>query len=202
MSTNWQAETQTRPELQGKILTLYKDQIVYVGNSYDEAVDFAKAQPGFDSIHYSYYAVPVRKHEFRILTLKIRSLKQQNWEPLFPVDFHLDSGERETQKMLIDSGADISVLSLAFGHRIGFTKGKHEATLEAQGVGGTVKYLLRECSITVNGHQFNNRFAWLQDPDQTEMIIGREDVFDQFDIEFKQADETILFKKRASTSVS
>ena len=41
-----------------------------------------------------------------------------------------------------------------------------------------------------------NRFAWLQDPDLDDMIIGRDTVFDLFDIEFRQADEEIEFKKR------
>lgn len=38
--------------------------------------------------------------------------------------------------------------------------------------------------------------AWLLEDDVEEMIIGREIVFDMFDIEFKQADEEIIFRKR------
>lgn len=33
----------------------------------------------------------------------------------------------------------------------------------------------------------------------SDIIIGREVIFDAFDIEFKQADETIIFKKREMT---
>ena len=38
--------------------------------------------------------------------------------------------------------------------------------------------------------------SWLQDDTIDEMIIGREIVFDLFDVEFKQADETIVFTRR------
>ena len=39
--------------------------------------------------------------------------------------------------------------------------------------------------------------AWLQDDTIIdEMIIGREIVFDLFDVECKQADETIVFTRR------
>jgi hypothetical protein len=45
-------------------------------------------------------------------------------------------------------------------------------------------------------HTLNIPVAWLLDDDFEEMIIGREIVFDMFDIEFKQAVEEIIFKKR------
>jgi len=50
--------------------------------------------------------------------------------------------------------------------------------------------------IEINGNRFKNRFAWLQDPTLNDMIIGREIVFDMFNIEFRQADEQIIFEKR------
>ena len=98
--------------------------------------------------------------------------------------------------MLIDSGADISVVSYEYGLSLGFTKGNEESLLSAEGFGGYVDYLMRDHEIEIDGHRFINRFAWIQNPEFDDMIIGREIVFDLFDIEFKQADEEIIFKKR------
>jgi hypothetical protein len=38
--------------------------------------------------------------------------------------------------------------------------------------------------------------AWLQTDDAVECLLGREVVFDNFDIEFKQRDRQIIFKYR------
>ena len=107
-----------------------------------------------------------------------------------------DSGDIIIKDMLIDSGADISVVNFQFGEALGFKKDAHDLSYRAEGFGSTVNFLLKEAVIEINGFRFTNHFAWLQDPSLNDMIIGREIVFDLFDIEFKQADEEIIFKKR------
>ena len=96
--------------------------------------------------------------------------------------------------MLVDSGADISLINYEFGKLLGFEKSSHEVVLKAEGISGSVSYLLRTSEIEINGHLFENLFAWLQDEKVDEMILGREVCFDLFDIEFKQAEETIVFR--------
>ena len=71
---------------------------------------------------------------------------------------------------------------------MGFTKDTHDLSYMAEGFGSKVNFLLKEAEIEINGFRFMNNFAWLQDPSLNDMIIGREIVFDHFDIEFKQAD--------------
>jgi hypothetical protein len=61
-------------------------------------------------------------------------------------------------------------------------------------------YLTKVLQIDIDNHTLNIPVAWLLEDDVEEMIIGREIVFDMFDIEFKQADEEIIFKKRADFS--
>jgi hypothetical protein len=50
--------------------------------------------------------------------------------------------------------------------------------------------------IELDGHIFTAPVAWAQTDFCEEILLGREVVFDLFDIEFKQADETIIFKRR------
>jgi len=50
--------------------------------------------------------------------------------------------------------------------------------------------------LIIDEHEIQTPVAWLQDSEINEIIVGREVVFDEFDIEFKQAEEKIIFKKR------
>ena len=67
----------------------------------------------------------------------------------------------------------------------------------AEGVGGgTIIYLTKVIQIEIDNHTLSIPVAWLLEDEVEEMIIGREIVFDMFDIEFKLADEEIIFRKR------
>ena len=54
----------------------------------------------------------------------------------------------------------------------------------------------------IDEHEIQTPVAWLQDSGFNELIVGREVVFDEFDIEFKQAEEKIIFKKRNPLELS
>jgi len=73
---------------------------------------------------------------------------------------------------------------------------KEELILEGETVGGNLRYLLRNLKIDIDSHEFIAPFAWLQTDNCEEILLGREVVFDLFDIEFKQAEEKIIFKFR------
>ena len=74
--------------------------------------------------------------------------------------------------MLIDSGADFSVIAHKTGLDLGFRLADAEQTLPAYGIGGTVDYVLRKIKLTINGIHFMAPIAWLQDEGIDEMIIG------------------------------
>ena len=189
LKTAWQREIYSNPNLMGKVIAIQDGKIIFEGATYQEVIaHLGKEQP------YSLFKVPHNIFQIRILSFKIKSLKKHPWFPTYLIQFHLDDGSIQIEEMLIDSGADISLINYDFGKLIGFEKSPHEAVLEAEGIGGSVSYLLRTTPIEINGFEFENVFAWLQDEEISEMIIGRETVFDLFDIEFKQAEETIVFK--------
>ncbi len=56
---------------------------------------------------------------------------------------------------------------------------------------------LRQVEMQLDGHIFTAPVAWAQTDFCQEILLGREVVFDLFDIEFKQAEEMIIFKRRS-----
>jgi hypothetical protein len=98
--------------------------------------------------------------------------------------------------MLVDSGADFSLIPKDLGIALGYELAHAEHLSQAEGIGGSVEYALREIEIQQDSYSFTAPVAWMQTEAYQDGIDGREVVFDFFDIEFKQADEKILFKKR------
>lgn len=136
----------------------------------------------------------------RLRAIRIQSVKRHEWTPKYPVILKRDGIQLE-ERMLIDSGADISVISKQTGIDLGLTVLMEDYQQEAEGVGGgTITYLTKVIQIEIDNHTLAVPVAWLLQEDFDEMIIGREIVFDMFDIEFKQSDEEIIFKKRDNLS--
>jgi Aspartyl protease len=132
----------------------------------------------------------------RIRPIRIKSVKRNEWTPKYPIILKRNGIQLEEQ-MLIDSGADISIISTQTGIDLGLTVLPEDYQQAAEGVGGgTITYLTKVIEIEIDNHTLNVPVAWLLDDDFDEMIIGREIVFDIFDIEFKQSDEEIIFRKR------
>ncbi len=71
-----------------------------------------------------------------------------------------------------------------------------EHILVGQTIGGTVEYVLRQVEMTIDGHNLMVPTAWIQNNIADVMLLGREVVFDKFNIKFRQADEEIIFTKR------
>lgn len=126
--------------------------------------------------------------------VRMRTLKTHDWQPKY--ELTLKSKESVKLKMLVDSGAEMCLITKELGRDLGCVKAAGEINSKAEGIGGSIEYLLRQLEIELDGHNFNAPVAWAQTEDCEENILGRDVVFDLFDIEFKQAEETIIFKWR------
>jgi len=188
---NWQKEIFSNKKLQGKIVAIVDEKIVAFANSYTELLKKVKHCKS-----YSFYAVPHNINEVRILPIRIKSLKKHQWQPIYSIHFFSQNRKSYTERMLVDSGADFSLITLDFGKLLGLKTTAGEIPLVAEGIGGSVSYFLREVKMEIDGHKFSAPVAWLVNPKINDMIIGRETIFDLFDIEFKQAEEKISFTKR------
>lgn len=93
----------------------------------------------------------------------------------------------------IDSGADITLVPLSLGKLLGFTKDSKKIE-KISGISGSIPiiYLINEMKI--GQYVFKAQIGWALTED-VPPLLGRKDVFDRFDITFKQAREEIVFDK-------
>lgn len=148
---------------------------------------------------YLIYIVPPRPQSLQILPINFPSVVRHHWQPNYAVKLKHHEKEIITT-MLVYSGAEGSLISLKLGQDLGLSLTDAESTLLAQTIGESVEYVLRNLEITIDQHTFITPVAWLQNTTETEqLLLGREVVFEQFDIEFKQAEEKIIFTSRNSS---
>ena len=156
-----------------------------------EVLDLAKASGEIFSI----YLVPGFTASIVILPIYFRTVSTHEWSPTYQVNLkHKDLAINAT--MVVDSGADFSIISLKVGQDLGYALADGEKILIGQTIGGTVEYVLREIEMTIDGYNLRVPTAWIQNNTADVMLLGREVVFDKFNIEFRQADEDIIFTKR------
>ncbi|RLA07409.1 MAG: hypothetical protein DRQ51_06210 [Gammaproteobacteria bacterium] len=175
--------------LLGKVLIFNKDKLIKVVDSYNEAFAIANNKK---NLHI--FKAPKNILATRILPLRVKSFKKHPWTPLYPIAF-FNSDNIITENCLVDSGADISAINYQFGLGIGLTCEPHDYIFQIEGMGGLCDYILKNIKIKIDDTALQIPVAWLQDKSSSDMIIGREVVFDEFNIEFKQKSETIIFNK-------
>ncbi|WP_375515986.1 retropepsin-like aspartic protease, partial [uncultured Nostoc sp.] len=124
-------------------------------------------------------------------------LPWHDWQPNYHVKLKHRDIEMSTT-MLVDSGAELSLISFKVGQDLGYALADAESKLLAETIGGRVEYVLRNVEMTIDEHSFIAAVAWLQtNTGGEQLLLGREVVFDKFNIEFRQADEQIIFTWRA-----
>ena len=136
----------------------------------------------------------------RILPIRIRSLKNSKWQPDYTIELSTSKAS-DKLAMLVDSGADISIIPKWTGEDLGLKIDENDYIEKAEGVNGTVDYVIKNLTFNIDGHIFKAPVGWVQTEEVEDILLGREVVFDLFDIEFKQVEETIIFKKRKNTVI-
>ncbi len=121
----------------------------------------------------------------RILPIRVRTLKFHEWLPNYKVSLHL-GGNRKEVEMLVDSGADISLVPHWLGKELGFELTVGEVIEKAAGICGSVDYAIRLLDYEINQKIIKDvPTAWVLEEDCNDIILGREVIFDAFDIEFR-----------------
>ncbi|MBW4448013.1 MAG: retropepsin-like domain-containing protein [Spirirestis rafaelensis WJT71-NPBG6] len=185
------------------LLDLYKNQYVaYNANgliahseNLRELLQLAEASEQLFAI----YLVPRSTASIQILPIRFRAIARHDWQPNYHVKLkHRDVDISTT--MLVDSGAELSLISLKVGQDLGYALADAESALLAETIGGRVEYVLRNVEMTIDGRSFIAPVAWLQtNTGGEQLLLGREVVFDKFNIEFRQADEQIIFTWRENS---
>jgi hypothetical protein len=95
-------------------------------------------------------------------------------------------------RLLVDSGADITVITRSDGNLLGLTIEPGEAPMYLRGFSGhVVAGYRRDVTVTIQGHSFPAPVFWAAS-DEVHRVLGREGVFDRFDVDIRQADRQIL----------
>jgi len=96
--------------------------------------------------------------------------------------------------MMLDSGADISMIPYSLGEIIGL-KLDMSTRSEVHGIGeGTVPRVLNQVTLRVGDIEFPARIGWAL-IEEVPFILGRLDVFSRFAIEFREFENKILLKQ-------
>ena len=95
--------------------------------------------------------------------------------------------------MLLDSGADISMIPYSVGETIGLELDMSTRS-EAQGIGeGSVPYVLGQVTLQIENFKISARIGWAL-IEEVPFILGRLDVFKELAIEFREFENKILLK--------
>ncbi|MBM4402663.1 MAG: hypothetical protein FJ044_05460 [Candidatus Cloacimonetes bacterium] len=94
----------------------------------------------------------------------------------------------------IDSGADVTLLPFSLGELLGF-KINDEKIEEIGGIKGAVPVIYKIWQIKIGEKIFSILVAWALIED-VPPLLGRADVFDFFNITFRQKEGKIIFERR------
>lgn len=117
------------------------------------------------------------------------------WIPTAQVRL-LTNEETYLCEMLVDSGADITLIPRRLGEFLGFSL-DGEKIREIRGIGeGAIPYTIRTMQIKI-GEYFIQARIGITLIEEVPLILGRLDVFDHFNIEFRQKDRLTILRPRS-----
>ena len=117
----WLQEIYKQPKrYEGKVVIILDDaQIVGVAEDFTEAKrkreELAASSSSACDGKMTLFLVPRQVKQMRIRTLRLRSLREDLWEPVYLVNLQTNHGGIQDCEMLIDSGADISLIPFHTG---------------------------------------------------------------------------------------
>lgn len=86
-------------------------------------------------------------------------------------------------EMLIDTGADISLVPKSIGTYLGFRKEQNEKGTTITGIGGTVRIFYRPLTMKLGRWEFQTTVGWAEN-DDAPLVHGRFGVLNRFKVEF------------------
>ena len=95
------------------------------------------------------------------------------------------------QFFYVDSGADYTLIPFRLGKFLGLET-IAEQKREVGGIGGMVDVRFARVPMKIVGQEFDCTVAWSQE-EQVPFLLGREDVFERFDILFQQKKHKVHF---------
>lgn len=106
----------------------------------------------------------------------------------------LENGDKTLQvDFFVDSGADTTMIPLSFAEKLGFDSWSEEEIENASGAeGGTIPYFLRNVNMVIEDKKLNIKLACALH-DNVPSLLGREDIFDKFQVCFNDKEKKVRF---------
>jgi len=115
------------------------------------------------------------------------------YHPVADVEFKSRDGEWIRTLLLIDSGADVSLIPLSLGKLL-MLESDEEKIQELCGLGQqAVPVIFRKMDIKIGKYVFEAEIGWAL-IEEVPPLLGRKDIFDLFHINFMQDKKIIEFK--------
>ena len=102
------------------------------------------------------------------------------------------AGREMYQYLYIDSGADHTLVPYRVGRFLGLSAADGEVH-EIHGISGAVGVIYCTIELEIGGIRFPARVAWAQ-LEEVPLLLGRTDVFDRFEITFRQRERAVVFR--------
>lgn len=118
------------------------------------------------------------------------------WRPVIEVTLQ-HGPHRIRTDALVDPGADITLLPKRLGDVLHLKVHPDEPIQKVRGVGkGAVPMVIKKVQLELGPFQLPIRLGWVL-IDEVPVLLGRLDLFDVFDVTYKQAEGTVTFTKRS-----
>jgi hypothetical protein len=113
------------------------------------------------------------------------------FRPVAKVYLLRSENEWVAEYFYIDSGADYTLIPYRMGRFLGLEKVATEVR-EIGGIGGVIATRFAVVPMKIEEHEFDCTIAWAQ-IERVPFLLGRENVFDCFDITFQQRNKKTVF---------
>lgn len=113
------------------------------------------------------------------------------YRPVAKVALIGQNQRRVVEYLYIDSGADFTLIPYKIGLYLGLDA-INRKVVEVQGVNGIVGVIYHELTIEIEKYRFEIEVAWGQ-MEHIPLLLGRHNVFDKFEIIFREAEKRVIF---------
>lgn len=111
--------------------------------------------------------------------------------PVARIIFYSNNDSEVPQWVYVDSGADLTIIPKSLGDLLGFELTDNEIR-EVKGVGERgIPVILKKAKIKIGEREVEATIAWSL-IEEVPLLLGRKDVFDNFEITFK--DNKTIFR--------
>ncbi|UCE74260.1 MAG: hypothetical protein JSV56_00770 [Methanomassiliicoccales archaeon] len=112
--------------------------------------------------------------------------------PIADISIQTVSGKWIKFRPFIDSGADISIIPHSVGKYLGFEM--EDKIVEFGGVSGKhLPVIIKKMKMRIGDIELEPRVGWAL-IEEAPPLLGRLDIFDKFNITFKEKEEIVLFE--------